>query len=130
MGNSNFGFSRGIRGNCSSIWIQADYDISALLFAIGHMASALSGASGLYVILQVINAFVFGILAAEIVFITNSLIPTIIWHFAFNFINHITLASGVAEIIVVGLQVIIMIIYISYLWIKISLNKSISYKPL
>ena len=92
--------------------------ISALIFGIGHIASALSGASTFYVFLQIINAIVFGILAAEIVIITKSLFSTIIWHFVFNFINHITLATG---IMVVGLQVIIMIIYACYLWNKISL---------
>lgn len=94
--------------------------ISALIFGVGHLASALSGASALHVFLQIINSIVFGILAAEIVIITKSLIPTIIWHFAFNFINHITLATGTTEIIVVGIQEVIMIIYAWYLWRKIS----------
>jgi membrane protease YdiL (CAAX protease family) len=94
--------------------------ISALIFGIGHIASALSGKGSVDVLLQVINAFLFGILTAEIVNITKSLIPTIIWHFAFNFVNRITLTAGVNGILAVGLQVIVMVIYAYILWDKIS----------
>lgn len=101
--------------------------ISTLIFGIGHIANALSGASTIYVFLIIINAIVFGMLATEIVVITKSLIPVIIWHFAFDFINHITLAAGMTEILVIGLQEIIMIIYAYYLYNKISLeNKDAS----
>jgi uncharacterized protein len=94
--------------------------ISALIFGIGHIASALSGKGIMAVLLQIINAIVFGILAAEIVTITKSLIPIIIWHFVFNFVNDITLAAGINEIFVIGLQEIIMLIYAYILWSKIS----------
>lgn len=94
--------------------------ICALIFGIGHIANALSGTSTIYVFLQIINAIVFGILATEIVVITKSLIPIIIWHFAFDFINYIALATGKTEIFVIGLQEIIMIIYAYYLYSKIS----------
>lgn len=96
--------------------------ISALIFGIGHIANALSGTSTIYVFLQIINAIVFGMLATEIVVITKSIIPVIVWHFAFDFINHITLATGITEILVIGLQEIIMIIYAYYLYSKISLE--------
>ena len=97
--------------------------ISALIFGIGHITSALAGKNGVDVLLQVINAIVFGILTAEIVIITKSLVPTIIWHFAFNFINRITLVTGANKILVVGIQVIVMIVYACVLWDKISLKK-------
>jgi len=100
--------------------------ISALVFGTGHIASILAGGSILIVLLQMINAFVFGIITAEIVTITKSIIPTIIWHFVFNFVNYITLANGINEIVVTGLQVIIMVIYAYNLWSKIPLkNKPI-----
>lgn len=98
--------------------------ISALIFGAGHIASILAGTSILTVLLQMINAFVFGIITAEIVTITKSIIPTIIWHFVFNFVNYITLANGINEIIATGFQVIIMIIYAYNLWGKISLKNS------
>lgn len=99
--------------------------ISALVFGAGHIASILAGGDILTVLLQMINAFVFGIITAEIVIITKSIIPTIIWHFVFNFVNYITLANGINEIIVTGIQVIIMIIYAYNLWSKISLKNKV-----
>lgn len=92
--------------------------ISSLVFGIGHIASLLAGESILVVILQILNAIVFGIVASEIVIITKSVIPTIIWHTIFNFVNYITLATGTNEMIVIGIQVIIMVIYAYVLWKK------------
>ncbi len=96
--------------------------ISALVFGIGHFTSILAGKSIVEVLLQIINAIVFGILAAEIVMLTKSLFPVIIWHFLFNFVNHISLVASTSEYIAIGLQEIIMIIYALYLWNKLSLE--------
>jgi len=90
--------------------------ISALVFGIGHSASILAGESIVEVLLQIINAIMFGILAAEIVILTKSLFPVIIWHFLFNFVNYISLAISTSEYIANGIQEIIMIIYAVYLW--------------
>jgi membrane protease YdiL (CAAX protease family) len=90
--------------------------ISALIFGIGHSASILAGESIVEVLLQIINAIMFGILAAEIVILTKSLFPVIIWHFLFNFVNYISLAISTSEYIANGIQEIIMIIYSVYLW--------------
>ena len=90
--------------------------ISALVFGIGHSASILAGESIVEVLLQIINAIMFGILAAEIVILTKSLFPVIIWHFLFNFVNYISLAISTSEYIANGIQEIIMIIYSVYLW--------------
>ncbi|WP_399548997.1 hypothetical protein [uncultured Clostridium sp.] len=83
------------------------------------MASVFADRSILIIVFQILNALVFGIIAAEIVTITKSLIPIIIWHFVFNFVNYITLATGVNEIFVIGFQESIMIIYAYNLWSKI-----------
>ena len=96
--------------------------ISALVFGIGHFASILAGNSIVEVLLQIINAIVFGIIAAEIVMLTKSLFPVIIWHFLFDFVNHISLVASTSEYIAIGLQEIIMIIYALYLWNKVSLE--------
>jgi membrane protease YdiL (CAAX protease family) len=97
--------------------------ISALVFGIGHSASILAGESIVQVLLQIINAIVFGILAAEIVILTKSLFPAIIWHFLFNFVNYISIANSTSEYIAIGLQETIMIIYALYLWNIVSLKK-------
>ena len=90
--------------------------ISALVFGIGHIAGILAGKSIVEGLLQIINAIMFGILAAEIVILTKSLFPVIIWHFLFNFVNYISLAISTSEYIANGIQEIIMIIYSVYLW--------------
>ena len=96
--------------------------ISALIFGIGHIAGILAGKSIVEVLLQIINAIVFGILAAEIVILTKSLFPVIIWHFLFNFVNHISLATTTSQYIAIGFQEVIMIIYALYLWSKVSVE--------
>lgn len=96
--------------------------ISALVFGIGHIAGILAGKSIVEVLLQIINAIVFGILAAEIVILTKSLFPVIIWHFLFDFVNHISLATSTSQYIAIGFQEIIMIIYALYLWSKVSVG--------
>ncbi len=74
------------------------------------------------VLLQIINAIVFGILAAEIVILTKSLFPVIIWHFLFDFVNHISLGTSASQYIAIGFQEIIMIIFALYLWSKVSVG--------
>jgi membrane protease YdiL (CAAX protease family) len=96
--------------------------ISALVFGVGHFASILAGKSIVEVLLQIINAIVFGIIAAEIVMHTKSLFPVIIWNFLFDFVNHISLVASTSGFIAIGFQEIIMIIYALYLWNKASLE--------
>lgn len=98
--------------------------ISALLFGIGHSASIIAGENIVHVLLQIFNAIVFGIIAAEIVVITKSLFPSIIWHFFFNFINYMSLANSTNEYIAFFFQEIIMIIYALYLFTIIPVENS------
>lgn len=102
--------------------------ISALIFGIGHSAGILSGESTVGVLLQIINAIVFGILSAEIVILTKSLFSVIIWHFMFNFVNYVSSANSAGQYIAIGIQEIIMIIYAVYLWNIISLENARTYK--
>lgn len=94
--------------------------ISALIFGIGHIANILTGGNLLAVFLQIANAVIFGIVTAEVVLITKSLVPVIAWHTISNFVNNIISASGTNEIIAIIIQETILIIYIFYLWNKIS----------
>jgi hypothetical protein len=90
---------------------------SALLFGIGHAAQALSGAeSRTYVIAQIGFAFLFGIVALEIVALTGSLWPAIVWHAVHDFIairlavDSVTGIAGVAyaiqTVILVALAIV------------------------
>jgi membrane protease YdiL (CAAX protease family) len=84
-----------------------------------HASQAFSGTGLSMVTLTIINAFIFGIVASEIVMLTKSIIPVIIWHTLYDFINWISLVSGTTELILIIIQSIIMVIYASFLWTKL-----------
>lgn len=93
--------------------------ISSILFAAVHASQAFSGTVLTMVTLTIINAFLFGIVASEIVMLTKSIFPVIIWHALYDFINWISLVSGTTEVFLIIIQSIIMVIYASYLWAKL-----------
>ena len=68
--------------------------VSALLFGVGHAAQAMSGTeSSAYVAIQIVFAILFGVVALEIVVLTGSLWPVIVWHAVHDFIAQITVNS-------------------------------------
>ena len=93
--------------------------ISSTLFAAVHASQAFSGEGFIDVTLTIVNAFIFGVVAAEIAILTESLIPTIIWHTLYNLINWITLVDGTTELILIIIESIIMISYGIYLWTRL-----------
>ena len=93
--------------------------ISSVLFAAVHASQAFSGTGLIMVTLTIINAFIFGIVASEIVMLTKSIYSVIIWHTLYDFINWISLASGTIEVILIIIQSIIMVTYAYYLWTKL-----------
>lgn len=105
-------------------WLRACFSIkqavilSSALFAAVHASQAFSGADLIMVTLTIVNALIFGIVASEIVIITGSLIPVIIWHALYDFINWMASVRGTTEIILIVVQSIIIIFYGIYLWPK------------
>lgn len=97
--------------------------LSSVLFAAVHASQALSGAGFIMVALTIINALLFGIVASEIVMLTNSITPVIIWHMLYDFINWIALIQGTIEIVLITIQSVIMIMYAIYLWTKLPINR-------
>ncbi|PJO42452.1 CPBP family intramembrane glutamic endopeptidase [Lysinibacillus xylanilyticus] len=63
---------------------------SSILFGIGHLANILSGADLLMTLLQITYAFLFGLVCAEIVAKTKSIIFPIVWHAMHDFIAFLT----------------------------------------
>ncbi|MGE7911127.1 CPBP family intramembrane glutamic endopeptidase [Lysinibacillus xylanilyticus] len=63
---------------------------SSFLFGIGHLANILSGADLLMTLLQITYAFLFGLVCAEIVAKTKSIIFPIVWHAMHDFIAFLT----------------------------------------
>jgi len=93
--------------------------ISALFFAIAHASQAFSGTSIILVVLTIINALIFGITAAELFVITESIIPLIIWHILYDFVNWVSLTEGLTEVVIISIQSVIIIAYACYLWAKL-----------
>lgn len=63
---------------------------SSILFGIGHLTNLLSGQDFLMTLLQVTYAFLFGLVCAEIVAKTKSIIFPIVWHATHDFIAFLT----------------------------------------
>ncbi|HEX3037644.1 MAG TPA: CPBP family intramembrane glutamic endopeptidase [Oscillospiraceae bacterium] len=97
--------------------------ISAMLFGVLHSANLLAGKEPIFVFEQVIFALVFGVVAAEIVIITKSLLPVIIWHVLHDFIGFITndCISNTA-LIILTFQIIVLILFSIFLWKKLSIK--------
>jgi membrane protease YdiL (CAAX protease family) len=93
--------------------------ISSVLFGIGHIVNALAIENYLYIILQIIFAFIIGLIFAEIVIITKSIIPAIIFHTIHDFVANITNDSveGIA-LLILGIQLFVLIVYAIILWRK------------
>ncbi len=94
--------------------------LSSVLFATVHASQAFSGAGFIMVALTIINALIFGIVASEIVMLTKSIVPVILWHTLYNFINWIALIQGTIEIVLITIQSVVMIMYAIYLWSKLA----------
>ena len=93
--------------------------LSSVFFAAVHASQAFSGAGIFMVALTMINALLFGIVASEIVMLTKSIVPVIIWHTSFDFINWIALAQGTIETVLIIIESTIMITYAIYLWTEL-----------
>jgi membrane protease YdiL (CAAX protease family) len=90
---------------------------SSIIFGVLHLANALNGKSLVYLILQMIFAFLVGFVLAEIVSITKSLWFLIIWHALHDYIASITCEDwGIKAIITLALQVCILLIYAIVIW--------------
>lgn len=85
--------------------------LSSVLFAAVHASQAFSGEGFVAIALAIANAFIFGVVASEIVILTESLIPTIIWHALYNFINWITLVQGMQEVVLIIFESVTIILY-------------------
>lgn len=102
--------------------------ISAVIFGIGHGASIIGTGDIIATILQVINAFLFGAVATETIFIIKSLYPVMIFHFIYNFSNYISVATGTTEIICICVQVVITIITAIILGLNVNRVNKTKYK--
>ena len=88
---------------------------AAALFGVLHLANALGGKSPLYLVLQLVLAFLVGLVLSEAVAITGSLWIGIAWHFAYDFTAMLSgdaltpttlIAVGVIDLVLLVLAVV------------------------
>lgn len=98
--------------------------MSSIFFSVLHLTNLAGGISIEYAIAQIIFAFIFAVISAQLTVITNSLIPAIVWHFSHDFITLITGDTfNSISLILLIIQCISLIIYSLYL------NKKITKEP-
>lgn len=95
--------------------------LSSLIFALGHMASALSGNSMPEVILSVLNAFIFGWMAMEMTLLSESIIPAASVHFLFDFETKITVMGGSDLLIAEGVRGTLM--FAAAVWLAVLISR-------
>ncbi|MNW53860.1 CAAX amino terminal protease self- immunity [compost metagenome] len=90
---------------------------SSIVFGVLHAANALSGTNPVEVLLQIVFAFLVGLVLALIISITRSLWIGIVWHAVHNFLSFSTeMVFDQTALVVVSAQVLILLIFTVGLW--------------
>lgn len=90
---------------------------TSIVFGALHLVNVLNGKNALYLILQLIFAFLVGFVLAEIVSVTKSLWIVIVWHAAHDYISSITSETlDTMALIILAIQVGILLIYAICIW--------------
>lgn len=89
--------------------------LSAIIFGIGHMATAFTTNNGTEIFLTVLNAFIFGWLAIEMTVISKNITPAILLHFMFDFETKIVVMHGTELLIAECIRGIIM--FVEAIWL-------------
>lgn len=85
---------------------------SSVLFGVLHLANVAGGEGIGAALLQVAFAALFGVVAAQLIVRTGSLLPVILWHAAWNFVSFIGgNASGVGAMVGLGVACLVMLGY-------------------
>lgn len=93
--------------------------VSAGLFGIGHLVNVLGGAAIGLTLAQILFAGLFGIVTAELVMLTRSMLPVMIWHASHNILSSLTSSAMTVELIVVGIQCVLLTLMAILLWRKL-----------
>jgi membrane protease YdiL (CAAX protease family) len=93
--------------------------ISVLIFGTSHASGAFVESSLIIVLLSILNAFLFGWIAAETALITKNILPLMIFHCLFDFFTYQMLATGNAMIMIYAVRGTLMTIVAVYLLIKL-----------
>lgn len=92
--------------------------MSTGIFAIAHIAQALSGNGLIITVLTIINASLFGFLAIVLKYINHSILPVILIHFLFDFETKFTVIEGTELAIAEGIRGMLLLI-LGFIYYKI-----------
>lgn len=100
---------------------------SSIIFGVLHLVNVFNGKNALYLILQMVFAFLVGFVLAEIVSISKSLWIVIIWHAAHDYISSITgEALDTTALIVLAIQVGILLVYATCIWKMSNIDNTVT----
>jgi membrane protease YdiL (CAAX protease family) len=100
---------------------------SSIFFGILHMANALNGRDWLSILLQIINAFLIGLILVLLIEMTARILPLIIFHFMFDAMAQLTNATTTEnEVLVVSVLNICYLLYGIYLVIMLTRRRRAS----
>lgn len=102
---------------------------SSVIFGILHMANALNGKDPLSVTLQVINAFLIGLILALLIETTENIIPLILFHFAFDVLAFMTRENPDKELTAIAILNVLYALYGIYLIYNLRRRKKLSAAP-
>jgi membrane protease YdiL (CAAX protease family) len=93
--------------------------ISMLIFGAGHASGAFVESSLILVLLSIVNAFLFGWIAAETALITKNIVPLMVFHCLFDFFTYQMVATGDAMILVYAVRGTLMAVVAVYMLIQL-----------
>lgn len=103
---------------------------SSVLFASGHFFNLLAGAGLIETSLQVVFAFLFGLVALQIRWLSGSLIIPVVWHWLHNFLSLITRANDSQASLLFGLfQGTVLVGYAIFLGDKLKSQTTVGQPP-
>ncbi|MNC15340.1 CAAX amino terminal protease self- immunity [compost metagenome] len=88
---------------------------SSIFFGILHMVNALNGKDTLSVVLQVVNAFLIGLILALLIETTRNIIPLILFHFVYDALAFMTAQNPDKELIAIVIMNVLYLLYGIYL---------------
>ena len=93
--------------------------ISVLIFGTSHASGAFVQSSLIIVVLSILNAFLFGWVAAETALLTKNILPLMMFHCFFDFFTYQVLATGNALILIYAVRGSLMTVVAVYLLYKL-----------
>ncbi|WP_042200524.1 CPBP family intramembrane glutamic endopeptidase [Paenibacillus camerounensis] len=88
---------------------------SSVFFGILHMVNALNGKDALSVVLQVVNAFLIGLILALLIETTRNIIPLILFHFVYDALAFMTAQNPDKELTAIVIMNVLYLLYGIYL---------------